>query len=249
MAFLQHTRDKGAENAFGAAHGALRGHYGLLIVRRVCGMAALRRPPTGRQRSRKRGMIVSNWDKERLLRSSVLAGFAAALFATAPVMAQEPEETDAEEEEEASAGDDRIVITGSRLRRNEFTSASPIQVINAEVATLEGLVDTAEILQSASVAAGSFQLNNQFGGFVVEGGTGINSISLRGLGAQRSLVLLNGRRPGPAGTRGQVSGFDLNVIPRVILQRAGDPEGRRGLGLRFRRRGRRGQPDHPDPGR
>src|SRR3546814_16975227 len=39
---------------------------------------------------------------------------------------------------------------------------------------------------------------------------------LRGLGANRTLVLLNGRRAGPAGTRGGVSSFDLNVLPASI---------------------------------
>lgn len=121
--------------------------------------------------------------------------------------------------EAAASGDDTIIVTGSRLRRDEFSSASPIQVLNAESASLEGLIDTADIIQGSSIAAGSVQFNNQFGGFVVEGGTGINSISLRGLGAQRSLVLLNGRRPGPSGTRGQVGAFDLNVIPTSIIQR------------------------------
>lgn len=114
---------------------------------------------------------------------------------------------------------DRVVITGSRIARDAFTSTAPIQVITAEQSTLEGLVDTAEILQGSSIAQGSLQLNNQFGGFVVEGGSGINSISLRGLGAQRSLVLLNGQRPGPAGTRGQVAAFDLQVIPDSIISR------------------------------
>lgn len=118
-----------------------------------------------------------------------------------------------------SGTNDKIVVTGSRLRRDEFSSAAPIQVITAEEATLEGLIDTASIIQGSSVASGSVQFNNQFGGFVVEGGTGINSISLRGLGAQRSLVLLNGRRPGPAGVRGQVGSFDLNVIPDSVIQR------------------------------
>ncbi|WP_273145646.1 TonB-dependent receptor plug domain-containing protein [Oceanicaulis alexandrii] len=158
-------------------------------------------------------------NKERLLRSTVLAGVAALTMGGAPVFAQEAEQT-SEQEEQAEASDDRVVITGSRLRRNEFTSSSPIQVINAETAALQGMVDTAELIQGSSVAAGSVQFNNQFGGFVVEGGTGINSVSLRGLGAQRSLVLLNGRRPGPAGSRGQVGAFDLNVIPTAILQRA-----------------------------
>ncbi len=120
------------------------------------------------------------------------------------------------EQEEAS---DRVVVTGSRIARDAFTSTAPIQVITAEASTLEGLVDTSEILQGSSIANGSLQLNNQFGGFVVEGGPGINSVSLRGLGAQRSLVLLNGQRPGPAGVRGQVAAFDLQVIPDSIINR------------------------------
>lgn len=164
---------------------------------------------------------MKKFGKGSLLRSTVLAGFAATAFAATPALAQEADEDeDAQQEEQASQGTDRVVVTGSRLRRNEFTSAAPIQVVNAEVATLEGLVDTAELIQTTSVASGSFQLNNQFGGFVVEGGLGINSVSLRGLGAQRSLVLLNGRRPGPAGVRGQVGSFDLGVIPNVIITRA-----------------------------
>jgi iron complex outermembrane receptor protein len=114
---------------------------------------------------------------------------------------------------------DRVVVTGSRIARDAFTSTAPIQVITSESAVLEGLVDTAEILQGSTMASGSVQINNSFGGFVIEGGTGVNTISLRGLGAQRSLVLLNGQRPGPAGTRGQVGAFDLNVVPDSIINR------------------------------
>ncbi|ACT58584.1 TonB-dependent receptor domain-containing protein [Hirschia baltica] len=156
--------------------------------------------------------------------SLLLSGVAASTLLFTSAYAQETETTTAPDAVEAPAAEDtkrmdRVVVTGSLLRRDEFTSTSPIQVITAEVATLEGLVDTAEIIQGSSVAAGSVQLNNQFGGFVVEGGTGINSVSLRGLGANRSLVLLNGRRPGPAGTRGQVGSFDLNVLPSSVITR------------------------------
>jgi iron complex outermembrane receptor protein len=115
--------------------------------------------------------------------------------------------------------EDRVLITGSRIARDAFTSTAPIQVITSEQSTLEGLVDTSEMIQGSSIAQGSLQLNNQFGGFVVEGGPGINSISLRGLGAQRSLILLNGQRPGPAGVRGQVAAFDLQVVPDSIISR------------------------------
>lgn len=115
---------------------------------------------------------------------------------------------------------DKITVTGSLLRRLEYDTTSPVQVLTADVSADVGQVNTAEFLQKSSVAAGSTQITNQFAGFVVEGGTGVQTVSLRGLGAQRTAVLLNGQRPGPAGTRGQVLAFDLNVIPQSILQRA-----------------------------
>ncbi|MEM7329402.1 MAG: TonB-dependent receptor [Pseudomonadota bacterium] len=142
-----------------------------------------------------------------------------------PFGAQAQEENDvevAEVDEDATDEafvQEKIVVTGSLLQRSDFTSASPIQVISAETASLEGLISTADILQGSSLAAGSTQLNNQFGGFVIDGGVGIRSVSLRGLGDQRTLVLLNGRRPGPSGVGGAVGAFDLNVIPDSAVTR------------------------------
>ncbi|MDQ3495402.1 MAG: TonB-dependent receptor [Pseudomonadota bacterium] len=129
-----------------------------------------------------------------------------------------------EEQEEAKRDEvktlEKVTVTGSLLRRVEYDTISPVQVLSADVSADIGQVNTAEFLQQSSVAAGSTQITNQFAGFVVEGGTGVQTINLRGLGAQRTAVLLNGQRPGPAGTRGQVLAFDLNVIPQSILQRA-----------------------------
>ena len=115
---------------------------------------------------------------------------------------------------------EKITVTGSLLKRLEYDTTSPVQVLTADTSVDAGQINTAEFLQKSSVAAGSTQISNQFAGFVVEGGTGVQTINLRGLGAQRTAVLLNGQRPGPAGTRGQVLAFDLNVIPQSILQRA-----------------------------
>ncbi|HRP35593.1 MAG TPA: TonB-dependent receptor [Gammaproteobacteria bacterium] len=150
---------------------------------------------------------------------------ATCLYGTA-ALAQDQSEEDADQQEQsapqapAQATElERITVTGSLLRRVEFDSVSPVQVITADTSVAVGMVDTAEFLQKSSVAAGSTQINNQFSGFVVEGGTGVQTVNLRGLGAQRTAVLLNGARPGPAGTRGQVLAFDLNVIPQSIVQR------------------------------
>jgi iron complex outermembrane receptor protein len=117
------------------------------------------------------------------------------------------------EEEEA------VVVTGSRLHQNAFTSASPVGVITAEEVTLEGLANTADIIQQNPATGGAFQVNTQLTGFVTTGGPGVSTIGLRGLGAQRTLVLLNGHRVGPAGTRGTVGPVDLNVIPSSMIER------------------------------
>lgn len=123
----------------------------------------------------------------------------------------------AEQIEQVTEGE-TIVVTGSRIRRNEFNSPDPIQIINPDLAEREGRIDTAEIVQSSPVAAGSFQITDAISSnFVTNGGPGAQTLSLRGLGASRTLVLLNGRRAGPAGTRGAISAFDLNVLPSSII--------------------------------
>lgn len=157
--------------------------------------------------------------KNIMLRSSLLAAAIAASLYGVQAWAQEAEEDEDEETPAVTEVTDRITVTGSLLRRDEFTSTAPIQVIAADTQVQLGQVDTSEFLQRSSIAAGATQIGNQFTGFVVEGGTGVNTVSLRGLGPQRTLVTLNNRRPGPAGTRGQVGAFDLNVIPSSIVQR------------------------------
>jgi iron complex outermembrane receptor protein len=117
------------------------------------------------------------------------------------------------------ARQEKIIVTGSLIARDEFASASPIQVITAETATLEGLVDTASLLQGSSLASGATQLNNTFQNFVTNGGIGAQTIDLRGCGDTRTLVLIDGKRPGSSGTRGAVAALDLNVVPQSIIQR------------------------------
>ena len=119
----------------------------------------------------------------------------------------------------AASEDQGVVVVGSRIRRDRFSSGDPITVINRQAAVDAGFNSTAEVLQSVGVTGGTGQINDTFGGLVVEGGPGVNTLSLRGLGPTRTLVLLNGRRIAPAGTRGQVGAADLNVLPNSILDR------------------------------
>jgi len=160
-------------------------------------------------------------DRKLLLGTTVIAGFTAALAVATPTVSfaqtTPPAATTSADDDDTEV--EALVVTGSRIKRTEFTSPAPIQVITAESSTLEGLVDTTEILQQSTLASGSFQVNNMLTGFVVDGGPGVNTISLRGLGANRTLVLLNGRRVGPAGVRGTVGPVDLNVIPNSSIER------------------------------
>ena len=111
-----------------------------------------------------------------------------------------------------------VVVTGSRLRQPaNYTSPDPIQVITAEQSTLQGLANTTQIIQQSTVAGNGTQINNFFTGFVVNGGPGVNTVSLRNLGADRTLVLLDGQRIGPAGVSGSVGSVDLNTIPSTII--------------------------------
>ncbi len=171
------------------------------------------------------GLIVSNKLESILsLRSALLMGAVfmagSAMIATS-AFAQTPPPAPAqqEEEEDEKKVEEKVTVTGSRIRRNEFTAPSPIQVITNEQSILRGQIDAADVLQQGSLAAGSQQINNQLTGFVAEGGPGVNTVSLRGLGATRTLVLLNGRRLSPAGTRGQVGAVDLNVLPQSVINR------------------------------
>lgn len=156
------------------------------------------------------------------------AAIGALLFA-GPGYAQEGETPDATTDDAVEsvtapeavdeARQEKIIVTGSLIARDEFASSSPIQVITAETATLEGLVDTASLLQGSSLASGATQLNNTFQNFVTNGGIGAQTIDLRGCGDTRTLVLIDGKRPGSSGTRGAVAALDLNVVPQSIIQR------------------------------
>ncbi|HEV8407141.1 MAG TPA: TonB-dependent receptor plug domain-containing protein, partial [Sphingomicrobium sp.] len=146
---------------------------------------------------------------------------------TAPTNAQQQAQQQQQTQVPTTGGDSaitgnerNIVVTGTRIRQPEFTSPDPVSLIDPQISKKAGYLDTADMLQSSPIAAGSTQITSALSSnFVTNGGPGSETIDLRGLGPNRTLVLLNGRRAGPAGTRGGVSSFDLNVLPQSIVQR------------------------------
>lgn len=139
----------------------------------------------------------------------VALGISAAPF----VSAQDTVEKDADTVEQIS-------VVGSRIRTDSFANDTPIDIISVADAENQGLKSLGELLRTSTAAAGSNQITAALTvGYVTDGGTGSETVGLRGLGPNRTLILLNGRRAGPAGTRGAVSSFDLNSIPLSAVER------------------------------
>ena len=155
------------------------------------------------------------------------------LVATPTTLAQETGAEDAAEaveeeqtEDEAplsalaqaeQAGIEEVIVTGSRIRRSTYTSITPLQIISADVKREAGLIDAGKILQETSTASG-VQFDLSFNGFVLDDGPGSTTANLRGLGASRTLVLLNGRRIAPTGVEGAPSSPDLGIVPGLLVQ-------------------------------
>jgi len=105
---------------------------------------------------------------------------------------------------------EEVVVTGSRIKRRDFSSPSPITTITAEEFEFSGQPTLEEYLNQMP------QLHPDYGRTANNPGDGTAKLNLRGLGANRTLVLLNGRRLAPSG-RG--SAIDVNNLPRSLMER------------------------------
>lgn len=151
---------------------------------------------------------------------------ALALVVSAPAYAQDANPEDEEEESvdvsdsDASGTEEGapIVVTGSRIKRDTFSSISPLQVLTTEAEQDAGLFDPTSILQRSESAAG-VQIDATFQGFVLDNGPGSTTLDLRGLGADRTLLLINGRRLAPAGVEGAPTAPSLNLLPSTLIER------------------------------
>src|SRR5262245_5260012 len=100
----------------------------------------------------------------------------------------------------------KIEVTGSRIPlQQNVESTSPIAIISAEDVKIEGVRNTENLLTNMP------QVFSDQGSTVANGATGTATVSLRNLGADRTLVLVNGKRM-PAGSP-LAYATDLNAIP------------------------------------
>ncbi|KRD39833.1 TonB-dependent receptor [Lysobacter sp. Root916] len=111
---------------------------------------------------------------------------------------------------------DTVTVTGSHIKRAQISGVGPVTVIDREAIQRSGAISVDTLLQRLPAAAGF--AGNQTNAYWADNGYGTTQVNLRGLGINRTLVLLNGRRIVNGGT-GANSSVDLNVIPIALIER------------------------------
>jgi iron complex outermembrane recepter protein len=134
----------------------------------------------------------------RFLRSTMLSSvaFAAAL----PALAQD--EGDAK---------DTILVTGTRIQRADLSSPSAVKVVGSEVLEITNSVNLEGLIQKLPQVIPTLSANTN------NGNPGAITLNLRGVGATRTLVLLDGMRLVPFSSGGAV---DINMIPAALVSQA-----------------------------
>jgi outer membrane receptor protein involved in Fe transport len=136
-------------------------------------------------------------------RSIAAVAVVSALGVSAPTFA-------AEGEDEAKVIE-KISVTGSRIKRADMESSSPVQITSAEDIKIAGFSRVEDMLNNLP------QIEASSTAFEANGASGRGTLDLRGLGSNRTLVLVNGRRMQPGG--GSASSADVNAIPSSLVKR------------------------------
>ncbi len=152
------------------------------------------REPIGYVKLVRRDFSVKNMNKKNLLMTTLLS--AATIGAmSAPAFAQDNE--------------DEVVVTGSRIAKKDFVSNSPIATVDAAQFERTFSINTENLLNTLpQTVPGLDRTSNN-------PGNGSATVDLRGIGANRTLVLVNGTRMIPFGQNGVV---DLNTIPTSLIE-------------------------------
>ena len=148
-----------------------------------------------------KGTKMNRFSKGALLASSMMAG----AMVASPAYAQDTDGDAAA----AEADDSFIIVTGSRIAQRNVETAAPVAVVDAEEFALTGTVNVENVVNSLpQVIPGTTSFSNN-------PGNGTATLNLRGLGTNRNLVLVNGRRWMFFDTAQVV---DLNTIPNFLIE-------------------------------
>ncbi|MDE1165370.1 MAG: TonB-dependent receptor [Pseudomonas sp.] len=112
----------------------------------------------------------------------------------------------------------RVEVTGSAIRRVDAETAVPITILRADALRKQGVTTTAELVQRITGSNSISNATGSVGGFT----GGASFADMRGIGANKTLILLNGRRLANnalSGTQSQGGAVDLNMIPFAAIDR------------------------------
>jgi iron complex outermembrane recepter protein len=153
-------------------------------------------------------MTMNTHSLRNAIRVALLAGTGVA--AALPVHAQNQSTPDPAIQE--------VIVTGSRIRRVDNETASPVQVVQREDIERAGVTNIADVIRNVIPADNQGSIPTAFSGGFAAGSSGV---SLRGLGVNSTLVLLNGRRMAGYGLAddGVRTFVDLNSIPFEAVER------------------------------
>jgi outer membrane receptor protein involved in Fe transport len=112
-------------------------------------------------------------------------------------------------QEESTDELEEITVTGSRIKKKDFTSNAPVATVGVEQIELTGTVNTESLLNTLPQAVPGLDRTSN------NPGNGTATVNLRGLGSNRTLVLINGTRVVPTGSGGSV---DINAIPNALIE-------------------------------
>lgn len=117
--------------------------------------------------------------------------------------------------EAADAASDEVIVTGSRIVRDGYSAPTPVAVLGEADIQAQSPANISDFVNQLPAIAGSGTSGSASGG-LSNAAAGINSIGLRGLGAGRTLVLVDGQRSVASTVGGTV---DINTIPQDLVKR------------------------------
>ncbi len=143
---------------------------------------------------------------------ALLAGLG--IVCATPVIAQQPAAPVDAEAEAAEPGGE-IIITGTRIVRDGYNAPTPVSVISIKELKAEAPANISDFVNTLPAVRGSGTAATT-NGSLSNGAAGINTVNLRNLGAQRTLVLFDGQRSVASATTGTV---DVNTFPQALIER------------------------------
>ena len=151
-------------------------------------------------------------DSHALLRRAVRCALYANAAAGLPALAIAQAAPPPAEQAEATAPVTEVVVTGSRIANPALQAISPVTTVSADVIKSQGTTRIEDMLNNLP------QVVADQGSMSSNGASGTATVDLRGLGPQRTLVLINGRRlmPGTPSNTPTFAAPDLNNIPAAL---------------------------------